>query len=169
MDALNLATSTYQSLLQESDDERLSSRAHYGLARAYELRNELDKARDEYLAVKGAFAPLAERRAKELQEQDLKETYDWLATARAPQRAPLGPGTPGERPDFAPGELEMPAGESGTVPSVDDLFQGLGLPESTDDTDRYGTGDETAGDETAGESDAKSDDAAKENAAESKE
>lgn len=164
MDMLNLATSTYQGLLQETDDEQLKSRAHFGLGRVYELRNELDKAREEYRAVKGGFAELAEERIKELDEASSKDTYAWLATAQAPRRtAPRGPGTPGQRPDFAPGELEMPAAgstpaESAAAVSVDNLFKGIGETSGKDDpnaTDRYNTDDAAAG-----KSDAKSGDAA---------
>jgi hypothetical protein len=150
MDALNRAASTYQSLLQVSTDERLKDRAHFGLGRAYELQNELDKAREEYGAVKGGFARLAEQRAKQLEEPEVKEAYAWLATAQAPRRAlPTGAGTPGQRPDFSPGELEIPAGgtttpEPGAAMTVDDLFQGIGEDgEEKDDpsvTDRYSDG-----------------------------
>jgi len=154
-EALNRAIGTYQSLLKETEDERIQGRAHFGLARAYELQNELDKAREEYLAVKGGFALLAEQRAKQLDEQDTKDTYTWLATAEGPRRtAPAGPGTPGLRPGFAPGELDLPAastatGESGANISIDDLFRGIGETSDKDDpnvTDRY-DGDESKTDD----------------------
>jgi hypothetical protein len=127
MDALSRAEGTYKGLLQESDDEDMKGRAHFGLGRVYELRNELDRAIDEYRAVTGGFSKLAEQRVKDLEEKDTQETYAWLAIAQGPRRAaPEGPGTPGERPEFAPGELEIPAGKDEQVPSVDDLFRGIG-------------------------------------------
>jgi predicted negative regulator of RcsB-dependent stress response len=151
LDMLNRATGVYQGLMKETNDERLKSRAHFGLGRIFELRCELDKAREEYGAVTGGFATLAEQRIKDLDEADAKETYAWLATAEAPRRmAPPGPGTPGLMPNFSPGELQMPAaggsnsGASNTEPtapmSVDDLFKGIGETSNQDDanvTDRY--------------------------------
>jgi predicted negative regulator of RcsB-dependent stress response len=132
MEAVNRAIGAYQSLLRETEDERIASRAHYGLGRVYELQNELDKARTEYLAVKGGFAALAAERAKQLEKQDTKDVYAWLATAQGPRRtSPTGPGTPGQRPGFTPGEIELPSSTSATEESaanisVDDLFQGIG-------------------------------------------
>jgi hypothetical protein len=165
MESLSRATGTYQGLLKESEDERLKGRAHFGLGRVYELQNELDKAREEYLAVKGGFQLLAEQRAAELEKPITKETYAWLATAQGPRRsAPTGPGTPGRQPGFAPGELDLPAAtdESDSNISVDDLFQGIGETGDKDDpsaADRYDTEDATTG-----KSDAASDDAAADNA-----
>ncbi len=156
-EALSRAESTYQGLLQESEDERLQGRVHFGLGRVYELRSELDKAREEYLAVKGGFEVLAQQRAKELDEPDTKEAYAWLATAVAPRRtAPVGPGTPGQRPGFAPGELDLPAAgattdESGANISVDELFEGIGETGDKDDpnvTDRYES-DETKSEDSS--------------------
>ncbi|MEX2091023.1 MAG: hypothetical protein WD971_00020 [Pirellulales bacterium] len=167
MESLNRATGTYQGLLQESEDERLKGRAHFGLGRVYELRSDLDKAREEYLAVKGGFELLAQQRAKELEEQNTKEAYAWLATAEGPRRAaPAGPGTPGQRPGFAPGELDLPAAgtttnETGATMSIDELFQGIGETGDKDDpnvVDRYDS-DETKSDDTAS-TDAPADDSA---------
>ncbi len=152
-EALNRATGTYQKLLKESNDERLQGRAHFGLARAYELQNELDKARSEYFSVIGGFAKLAEQRAEQLEKPETQETYAWLATAEAPRRAlPAGAGTPGQRPDFAPSELKMPADSATSTPpgatmTIDDLFKGFGETNNTVDanvTDRYDNGEATA-------------------------
>ena len=54
--------------------------------------------------------------------RDAKDVYAWLATAEAPRRAsPAGPGTPGHRPGFAPGDLDLPAAERTTAePGADD-------------------------------------------------
>jgi predicted negative regulator of RcsB-dependent stress response len=171
LDALNRATGTYQGLLKETKDERLKSRAHFGLGRVFELRCELDQAREEYGAVTGGFAALAEQRIKDLDEADAKDTYSWLATAEAPRRmAPPGPGTPGLRPNFAPGELQMPAAGSSTIGtsnmeptapmSVDDLFKGIGTSSDQDDanvTDRYNNDVPPAGTSDANPEDAAAD------------
>ena len=156
-EALGRATSTYQSILQTSDDERLENRAHLGLARVYEMENELDKAREEYLKVQGGYQGYAKLQAERLDKPETKETYAWLATAQAPRpRAPMGPGTPGERPEFSPGEFALPgtdtesgstqpgldpgAPTTGAAPgeSFEDLIQGLQLP-TTEGSDRYDT------------------------------
>lgn len=153
-EALNNASSTYQSLLSSANDERIKNRAHFGLGRVYELQNDLDKAREEYLAVKGVFEPIAAERAKLLAQNETKSISAWLATAEAPRVAPpTGPGTPGERPQFRPGELELPPeatspeqpGQTDSNVSVDDLFKGIGETDSKGDTsaaDRYKSGDE---------------------------
>jgi hypothetical protein len=172
MDAVNRATGVYQGLLKETKDEGLESRAHFGLGRVYELRCELDKAREEYGAVKGGFSAVAEQRIKDLDEAEARDVYSWLATAQAPRRvAPSGPGTPGLRPSFTPGELEMPAAgstsaEPGATMSVDDLFKGIGETSNQDDanvTDRYNadvppadTSDADVPAETPADDDAKS-------------
>jgi len=155
-ESLSRATGTYQSLLRETEDERIKSRAHFGLGRIYELQNELDKARAEYLAVTGGFVEIAKQRAKDLEKPSAKATYDWLATAEGPRRtAPTGPGTPGVRPGFTPGELDLPAetttdSETGANTSIDDLFQGIGETgnkNGADATDRY-QGDATSTEES---------------------
>ena len=154
MEALNFAEGMYMSLLAESDDRRLANRAHYGLGRVFELRGDLDRAREEYLKVDGDFKPLAEHRAEELAKTKVKETYEWLATAEAPRRtAPAGPGTPGQRPEFSAGDLDLPGGTGatpGAEATMDDLFKGLGMPAlPAQSEDRYGTGDQAAGTDDA--------------------
>jgi hypothetical protein len=148
MESLDRATSTYQSILQTSDDERLVNRAHLGMARVYEMRNELDKARDEYLKVTGGYAKYAELQAERLADPESKDTYAWLAKAEPPRlRAPAGPGTPGKEPDFSVGDLSLPAeGQDVGLPSstaapgesFEDLLKGLrDLP--TESGERYET------------------------------
>jgi hypothetical protein len=159
MDALGRAAGVYQSLLQETEDPLIAGRAHFGLGRVYELQSELEKARNEYLAVTGPFTRLAELRAKDLEGQEAKDTYAWLATAEGPRRAPIGPGTPGQRPAFAPGDLDMPAagatnGKSDVPFSAEDLFKGIGETPANNDADRYDLGAEPSG-----EGDAKTEDA----------
>jgi predicted negative regulator of RcsB-dependent stress response len=155
MEALQRATSAYQGILQTTDNERLVNRAHLGLARVYEMQGELEKAREEYLKVGGGYAELARQQADRLAEPQAKETYAWLATAQAPRpRAPAGPGTPGERPEFSAGDFPLPGAEAGAPDGSTDqsetfenLLRGfdLGFPKAdeADDTDRYDAGTET--------------------------
>jgi hypothetical protein len=151
LDAANRARSVYESLLASSDNQQLINRAQFGLGRVYELRNEPDKAREHYLAVQGGFADLAKQRADKVAEQKNKGVYEWLASAQAPRHAaPAGAGTPGQRPDFTPGELEvpsadMPSADKGIPPespaaTSEDLLKGF-LPDAGKETkDRYQTG-----------------------------
>jgi predicted negative regulator of RcsB-dependent stress response len=143
-DALNRATSAYQGVLQTSSDERLINRAHLGMARIYEMRNELDKARDEYLKVGGGYADYAKQQAERLAKPEAKDTYAWLEKAQPPLVAPpMGPGTPGRRPAFSAGDLSLPGAtpEAGTPgattepgPNFDELLKGLReLPSETGD------------------------------------
>jgi hypothetical protein len=152
MESLNRATSAYQGILQSSDDERLQNRARLGLARIYEMQDQLDKAREEYLKVTGGWANFAKERAKELGEQKTKDVCAWLATAEPPRRAvPSGPGTPGQQPMFSAGDMPLPGAaplngsQSGGVDegaSLDSLLQGLDLgTEPANTPDRYGTGE----------------------------
>ena len=84
-------------------------RAHLGLARVYEMQNELDKAREQYDQVTGPYAKYAKAQAERLATPEAQETYAWLATAQPPRPVqPMGPGTPGKRPDFSPGEIPLP-------------------------------------------------------------
>lgn len=150
MAALDRAASAYQSVLQTSNDERLHNRAHLGLARIYEMRNELDRARAEYLKVTGGYQQFAKLQAERLAKPETKEDYAWLAKAEATRpRTPAGPGIPGQRPEFTDGDIPLPDDDStmplpeGTSPkddSFDALLRGLQLnfPDS-DEPDRYDT------------------------------
>ncbi len=148
--ALGNATTAYQSILQSSDDERLQNRARLGLARVYEMQNELGKARDEYLKVTGGYAEFAKERAKALADTKTQDVCAWLATAVPPRRpSPMGPGTPGQTPNFSAGDMPLPnAGQAGGTPSggvgegasLDNLLQGLDLsPAAANAPDRYNT------------------------------
>jgi hypothetical protein len=112
------------------------------MARVYEMRNELEKARDEYLKVKGGYADYAKQQAERLSKPEAIDTYAWLEKAQPPQvQAPLGPGTPGSRPAFSPGDLSLPGAtpEAGAPsattepgPNFDELLKGLReLPSET--------------------------------------
>jgi hypothetical protein len=146
-EALARAAGGYQNILRTTNDERLVNRARLGLARVYEIQNELEKAREEYLKVSGGFAEYAKQQVERLEKPATKEDYAWLASAQAPRpRAPLGPGTPGQRPEFSPGDLDLPGSPpEGATPdtpagdSFENLLRGLDLnfpeagePNSTD-------------------------------------
>ncbi|MGD9633303.1 MAG: tetratricopeptide repeat protein [Pirellulales bacterium] len=158
-EAASRATSTYQSLLAETEDKRIKNRAHFGLARIYELGNDLDKAIAEYGKVEGGFKLIADQRVEELKKPATKDVYSWLATAQGPtSTAPTGPGTPGVSPGFSPSEIELPAassdeskeGEAANA-SIDDLFSPPSnvdtstMPKS--DKDVFAPVDEKAADE----------------------
>lgn len=153
-DGMNKAEGAYQSLLRTSTDPQIKDRAHLGLARIYEMRNELAKAREHYLAVTGAFAKLAKERAEALEKEPVIEAWDWLATAQAPLRAqPSGPGSPGVKPEFDVDELAFPEDEDVTGPDFGTLLESFGRT-TEEQGDRYevegSAGDAETSDEPAG-------------------
>ena len=88
---------------------RLFDRAHLGLVRVYEMRGDLEKASEEYLAVRGGYAEYAKAQADRLAKPEAKETYAWLAKAVPPRvPPPVGPGSPGQLPEFSASELSLP-------------------------------------------------------------
>jgi hypothetical protein len=115
-EALNRATSIYHGILQTSEDEWLIDRAHLGLGRVYEMKGDLGKAREEYLAVRGGYADFAKAQAERLAKPEAKETYAWLEKA-VPPRIPttLGPGTPGQLPEFDASDLSLPEATAAPV------------------------------------------------------
>ncbi|HEY4232289.1 MAG TPA: hypothetical protein VGM76_02590 [Lacipirellulaceae bacterium] len=150
LDSANRARSVYETLLQSTEDEQLINRAQFGLGRVYELRNEPDKAREHYLAVRGGFADLAKQRAEKLADPKSKDVFEWLASAQAPRRAaPAGSGTPGQRPEFSAGELDMPSADKGlpaesTGATGDDLLKGFLPEDGKEPKDRYQSGSDAA-------------------------
>jgi hypothetical protein len=146
LESLQRAASAYQRILQTTDNERLVNRAHLGLARIHEMQNELEKSREEYLKVTGGYARYAREQAERLETPEAKETYAWLATAQAPRpRVPVGPGLPGQQPDFSTDDFPLPgetkdtdAADGASAESFDDVLKrfNLGFPES-DEADRY--------------------------------
>jgi hypothetical protein len=155
-DALNSASSTYQSIIDSSSNEELIDRAHFGLGRVFELRNEPEKARQAYSKVTGNFARIAKSRADDLAKESTQKTLNWLATAEAQRpTAPLGAGTPGQRPLFGVEDFPLPNATSpggtpaapgtGTIApgttSIEELFKGVNqLPAGTDAaSERYQT------------------------------
>ncbi len=156
LETLSTATSAYESVVQSSKDERLIARARLGLARIYEMQNKLDKARDEYGKVTGTYAKYAQLQADRLSKPEAQETYAWLATAQIPlPKAPAGPGTPGQQPEFSPGEMNLPAAgpatsaRPGDAKAANDAFDELlkSLKEDSkkgDAPDRYKDGEKPA-------------------------
>jgi len=132
--AMERAVNVYLGILGSSKDQSLHDRAHLGLARVYEMRGDLQQAREEYLAVQGGYSAFAKGQAERLAKPEAKETYAWLEKA-VPPRVPtaVGPGTPGKQPEFSASELELPEGAAapgGSEPavpatSIDELLEGL--------------------------------------------
>jgi hypothetical protein len=153
-EALRRATSAYQGILQTTNNKRLITRAHLGLARVYEMQNELEKAREEYAKVEGAYERFAKEQSERLASPEAKQAYAWLATAQAPRpKAPAGRGTPGQLPDFSAGDFPLPGdtpSTDATAPadgasseSFEDVLErfDLGFPKS-DEADRYKKGEQ---------------------------
>jgi len=161
MEALDRARSAYESVIRSSSDERLVNRARFGIARIYEMQNDLEKAREEYLKVQGGFEELAKQRAEELEKEETREAYDWLAQAKPPrQPALMGPGTPGQLPAFSAGDFQLPGGTpagtapgssgTGEGPALESLFQGLDAESDAPATDRYEAGENPPAADEAG-------------------
>ena len=156
LESLNAATSAYEGVLQSTKDEQLIGRARLGLARIYEMQNKLDQAREEYGKVTGANARYAQAQIERLSKPDVQDTYAWLATAQMPMpKAPAGPGIPGQRPEFSPGEMNLPAAGPATGPKTvdtkaandafDSLMKSLKDGAKKDDSpDRYKDGQKPA-------------------------
>jgi predicted negative regulator of RcsB-dependent stress response len=116
--AIAEAIAKYETL-RDSKDAEIADRAVFGLARAYDMRGELDKAIQQYELVRGAFANLAVSRAEELKKPRTKADYAWLAAAATSPAAPAS----GARPDLEPDDASAPAD---TEASLDDTMSKLG-------------------------------------------
>ena len=106
---LNAAVDAYRLLETSSAPELVRQRASFGLARAYESLGQVDNARKQYQKVhdqddQGTFAALAKSRIDALDRPEIRDFYDWFASAEPPL-PPMsgGLGIPGQRPLF---ELE---------------------------------------------------------------
>jgi hypothetical protein len=74
--------------------------------------------------VTGNLAPIAKFRSDELAKDGTKKTLNWLATAEAQRpTAPLGAGSPGQRPLFGVDDFSLP---SGTSPAGTPVAPGTG-------------------------------------------
>lgn len=160
LELLDKATSAYQGVILSSKDPRLVERAHLGMARIYEMQNKIDQSVEEYGKVTGAYAAFAKAQVERLNKPEAKETYAWLATAQLPMpKSPAGPGTPGQRPEFSPGEMNLPPAGASTGPpaqakpedakaandAFDQLLKSLkDDPKKADSPDRYKEGEKPA-------------------------
>lgn len=101
---LRQAIDRYQLVRDETPaGSMLQQRAVFGLARAHEGLNELEKAREEYSALaqldsSGIYTDLARERLHDLERQPTRAFYDWFA-AQNPQPKPA-PGSQFNQPDF---------------------------------------------------------------------
>lgn len=171
-ESLDRAGNTYKSLLKTASDVRILDRANFGLGRIYEMQDDLERAKEHYAAVGGGFADMAKARVEKLNDEatreELAQSMAWLSKAELPKRAlPGGPGTPGQKPIFAPGELEMPASRasgaqtSGQTPAgsnetstgseatIDDLFNRFNAAAKSGDTDRYDADESAPSEDTS--------------------
>lgn len=139
---LRSAEGIYQGFSKDASDPEVLNRARFGLARVYELQNKVDKAKEQYLTVRGNFQPQAAARAEHLASEDVKQTYDWLASADLPKRDLTGgSGATGVRPDFdATVPTTRSSSDSITEQSLEALLQDL--EGDTSDENRYGEGEE---------------------------
>jgi hypothetical protein len=135
----------YEGLAGNSSHPEVRNRAQLGLARAFEIKNDLKQARLHYQRVEGALSTIAQQRLKQLESKDVEATANWLATVELPKPStPTGPGTPGSRPGFeaaAPATDPIVGGEA-AASSMSEIFGGL----ETGDPSRYET---PAGDDEA--------------------
>ena len=132
------------------------------------MQNHLDKAREAYRQVTGPYAEYAKQQAARIEKPDAQEAYAWLATAEPPRpKAPVDPGTPGQRPEFSPGDLGLPAspgadaGKSqdtkATAEAFENLFKATQQETKTKETpDRYQPGQPPAKDSSSKPTDGKS-------------
>jgi predicted negative regulator of RcsB-dependent stress response len=104
--ALDESIDDYRAVLDAApSDSLLAERATFGLAEAYESKDELDGARQQYDELlkrwpDGAFSALAKERLADLDRKTTKEFYDWFAKQSPKVKPPPGPGIPGEKPAF---------------------------------------------------------------------
>ena len=139
---VNRAIGAYQSLLRETEDERIESRAHFGLGRVYELQNELDKARDGIPQPSRADSQAARRGAGQATRKARHQGRVRLAgdrrrpaphVARRPRHARPAARLRAGRDRAARGEHTRPKNPAPTI-SVDDLFKGIGETGNKDES-----------------------------------
>ena len=92
--SLEQAATAYQKVIASSADARLTGRAHLGLARVYEMQNDLEKARAQYNEVTGPYAAYAKTQAERLAKPEAKDARAVVLTnaRRFMNRPPSGNG-----------------------------------------------------------------------------
>jgi hypothetical protein len=140
----------YEQFADNASHPEIRNRARLGLARAFEMKNDLKQARAHYERVEGALSDIAAQRLRELETKQVEETANWLATVELPKpTTPTGPGTPGSRPGFEATSppTDGPGGPPRGTPTMEEILGSLG---SSEDSSRYGTpADEAAADAEA--------------------
>ena len=141
LDLLRNVEGIYQGFASDASDPQVMNRARFGLARVYELQNKPDKARKQYLAVRGNLRAQAEERAEQLDSEKVREVCDWLATAQLPKRDQTGgQGATGTRPSF---DTTVPQAKRSTdsisAESLEELLNDF--ESSATDENRYGEQD----------------------------
>ncbi|MEO2046043.1 MAG: hypothetical protein ABGX16_05660 [Pirellulales bacterium] len=132
-----------------SGDPQIRDRAHFGLARVYEMLDQLDKAKNEYALVQGDLFKLAEERTDQLKSDAVQQSCKWLATVELPSRNTLNgtslpgaglstQGLPGKRPPF---EAFSPSiGSDGlSQKSIEELLGGTASSEPEGPSEPEGT------------------------------
>jgi hypothetical protein len=112
---LQQAADKYQTLLADSSEPMLAQHATFGLARTHEAlgtQDSLEKAREEYRSIgklwpDSPYVQTANARAKDLDQTDTKDFYDWLAKYEPPRSLAREAGTPGARPSMSQDPLAV--------------------------------------------------------------
>lgn len=127
--SLGKAADAFLTAETSANDPMLREWALFGLGRAHESLNDLDRARADYEKLlkdypSGSLAASAKNRLQTLSKQSTKEFYDWFAK-QDPQPLSIQrePGSPGQKPIF---DLSDPT----TIPAETDVQ----LPSSLDGT-----------------------------------
>lgn len=160
--ALDESIEDYRAVLDAAPhDSLLAERATFGLAGAYESKDDLDGARQKYRELldrwpEGSYSTMAKGRLADLDRKTTKEFYDWFAKQSPKVKAPPGAGFPGEKPPFDLDKIPDQIFESGV--NFEDKKSGTKLkPEGDTEDDSK---DEKASPESP---DKKADDTAGEN------
>ncbi|MBX3435182.1 MAG: hypothetical protein KF847_17835 [Pirellulales bacterium] len=157
-DKIDAVAGIYRQFSASASSDEIRNRARLGLARVHELRSEVDEAIAAYQRVEGEFKEIAQDRIESLERASGIDAVKWLASAKFElPRGATGPGTPGVRPQFSPGEPAADAaGEMEFDPtrSLEEILGGLS--EAQGDA-RYDDKDAEPADESPA-ADAKADD-----------
>jgi predicted negative regulator of RcsB-dependent stress response len=146
--ALDESIDDYRNVLDAAPkDSLLAERATFGLAQAYEAKDELDSARQRYNELlerwpEGAFSSMAKQRLTDLDRKTTKEFYDWFAKQSPKAKTPPGPGIPGERPNFDLDKIPDRPFESGI--NLDGKKTSTKLKFDADEEDSSGDGKSAA-------------------------